>query len=196
MVRRVILPSLSDRPWKRWAEFRGEGLQPFQREGCVVGAGATAGRIVGGAAMGSGNRCNRPTAHLHPQQLIDQDLGFAETQREGTAQQTHQGTEPGAETAGLPISWQQGAGAGGTAGADPAMQTVHVHQQRDRWDLQHLMAHGRWILSLQQGSACGPCPCAAPVTETQGRRWREAWRSCASCGRTDPAGWPVRWPGR
>jgi hypothetical protein len=27
------------------------------------------------------------------------------------------------------------------------------HQLRDRRDLDHLMAHGRWILSLQQGSA-------------------------------------------
>ena len=42
------------------------------------------------------DRCNRSTADLHPQQLIEQRLGLAETQREGTAQQTHQGTEPGA----------------------------------------------------------------------------------------------------
>jgi hypothetical protein len=36
--------------------------------------------------------CNRSTADLDPQQLIEQHLGLAETQREGTAQQAHQGT--------------------------------------------------------------------------------------------------------
>jgi hypothetical protein len=75
---------------------------------------------------------DRPTADLHPQQLIEQPLGLAETQQEGTAQQAHQGTEPGAVTAGLHISWQQSAGAGGTSGADQAMQTVLDHQRREQ----------------------------------------------------------------
>ena len=39
---------------------------------------------------------HRSTADLYPQQLIQKRLGLAETQREGTTQQTHQSTEPGA----------------------------------------------------------------------------------------------------
>jgi hypothetical protein len=33
------------------------------------------------------------------------------------------------------------------------MQPVFDHQRRYRWDLDHLMAQRRWILSLQQGAA-------------------------------------------
>jgi hypothetical protein len=53
--------------------------------------------------------------------------------------------------------------------------------------------------------ACGHCPCAVPVARIPKRfraavawahHWSEAWKSCASCGRSSPAGWPLRWPGR
>jgi hypothetical protein len=97
--------------------------------------------------------CNRSTADLHPQQLIEQRLGLAETQRKDAAQQTHQGTEPGAVGTGLHISRQRCAGAGGAAGADQAMQPMLDHQRRDRRDLHHLMAQRIWILSRQQRAA-------------------------------------------
>ena len=35
------------------------------------------------------DHCNRSTADLHPKQLLEQRLGLAKTQREGTAQQAH-----------------------------------------------------------------------------------------------------------
>ena len=44
---------------------------------------------------------DRSTAHLDPQQLIQEPLGLAVTQREGTAQQTHQSTEPWTVMTGL-----------------------------------------------------------------------------------------------
>jgi hypothetical protein len=33
------------------------------------------------------------------------------------------------------------------------VQPVLDHQRRDRRDLDHLLAHGGWVLSLQQGAA-------------------------------------------
>ncbi len=67
--------------------------------------------------------CNGAAADLDPQQLIEQRLGLAETQREGAAQQAHQGTKPGAVMARLPIRRQGGAGAGGAAGGTPTGAT-------------------------------------------------------------------------
>ena len=89
---------------------------------------------------GAGGPVHRPTAHLHSHQLLEQGLGLAETPGEGAAQQANQGTEPWAVVTGLHIRRQRGAGAGGTAGADQAMQSVLDHQRRDRWYLNHLMA--------------------------------------------------------
>jgi len=84
---------------------------------------------------------------------VSSDLGFAETQLEGTAQKAHKGTETGAVMAAFHFSRQRCTGAGGAAGAHQTVQPVLDHQRRDRRNLDHLMAHGRWILSLQQGAA-------------------------------------------
>lgn len=91
------------------------------------------------------DRCNRPTADLNLQLLIEQRLGPAETQREGTVQQTHQGTEPGPLTAGLHIRRQGGAGAGGAAWEDQPMHPMLDHQRCDWRILDHLMAQRLWI---------------------------------------------------
>jgi hypothetical protein len=107
----------------------------------------------GCSAQALADRCNSPTADLHSQQLIQQRLGLAETQREGITQQTHQGTEPGPVAAGLHIHRQRGAGAGGTARADQPVPPMLDHQRRDRWDLNHLMPQWLWFISLEQGAA-------------------------------------------
>jgi hypothetical protein len=95
------------------------------------------------------DRSDRSSADLHYQQLVQQRLGLAETQRESTTQQTHQCTEPGPEAAGLHIRRPFGAGACGAAGTDQAVQAMLDHHRRDRWDLNHLMAQGLWINSPQ-----------------------------------------------
>ena len=88
--------------------------------------------------------CRNGTAtDLHPQQLIEQRLGLAETQRESTAQQTHQNTEQGAVATELQNRRQRRAGAGRAAGADQPMPLVTGHQRRDRRNLDHLMARRR-----------------------------------------------------
>jgi hypothetical protein len=110
-------------------------------------------RLLQRGANPIADRDNRSAADLHPQQLIEQRLGLAESEGEDTAEQASQGTEPGAVTAGLHISRQRSAGAGGAAGAHQSVQPVLDHQRRDQRDLNHLMAHGRWILSLRQGAA-------------------------------------------
>ena len=104
---------------------KGQGLLHGPRQGC---------------AQTLADLCNRSTAHLHPQQLIEQRLGLAETQRKDTAQQTHQGAEPRSVRTRFHISRQRCAGAGGAAGADQAMQPMLDHHWRDRRDVNHLMA--------------------------------------------------------
>lgn len=75
-----------------------------------------------------------------PQQLMEQRLGLAETQREGATQHTHQRTEPWPVAARFHIRRQRGAGAGGTAGTDQPV-------------FDHLLAQRLWILTLQQRAA-------------------------------------------
>ena len=53
-------------------------------------------RLRQGCAQPLSDPGDRTPADLHSQQLIQQRLGLVETQRESTAQQTHQGAEPGA----------------------------------------------------------------------------------------------------
>lgn len=55
-------------------------------------------------------------AKAAPQQLLQQRLRLAESQRERTAPHAHQSTEPGPITPGLHISRQGRAGAGAAAG--------------------------------------------------------------------------------
>ena len=75
-------------------------------------------RIRQSGARALADSCNRPTADLQSKLLIEQRPGLAETQRDGTGQQAHQGTEPGAEVTGLHSSRHSCTGAGEAAGAD------------------------------------------------------------------------------
>ena len=117
---------------------KGQGLLHGLRQGCT---------------QALADLCKRPTADLHPQQLIEQRLGLAETQRKDAAQQTHQGAEPWSVRTRFHISRQRCAGAGGAAGADQAMQPMLDHHWRDRRDFNHLMAQRIRILALKQGAA-------------------------------------------
>ena len=110
-------------------------------------------RLCQGCTQAHANRGDGAAADLHPQQLIQQSLDLAETQREGTAQQTHQGIEPGAARTGFHIRRERRTGAARATGADQAMQPVIDHQRRDRRNLNHVMPQGLWILTLQQRAA-------------------------------------------
>ena len=66
---------------------------------------------------------------------------------EGTAHQTNQGTQPGAVGTALHFRRQRGAGAGGAAGADQAMQTVLDH---------HKVIGGISITLWRNGSGSSP----------------------------------------
>jgi hypothetical protein len=73
-------------------------------------------RLPQGRAQAHADRCDRPTADLHPEQLIKQRPRRAKDQRNGTAQQTHQCTETWSVRSGFHARRQGGAGAGGTTG--------------------------------------------------------------------------------
>lgn len=83
--------------------------------------------VLQGCTESLADEGDRTAADLHPQELIQQLLGFAETQGEDTAQQPHQGTKSGPIAAGLHILRQRGARAGGAAGTDQTVEAMLDH---------------------------------------------------------------------
>ena len=96
---------------------------------------------------------DRRSRQHDPQHLLQQRLTPADAQGEGSPHQRDQGTEPWAVAAHVHSRRQRGAGAGGAAGADQAMQPMLDHQRCDRRDLDQLMAQRIWILSRKQRAA-------------------------------------------
>ena len=64
-------------------------------------------RVLQGCTQSLADGGDPTAADLNRQQLIQQRLGCAETQGEGTAQEPHQGTAPGPVAAGLHIRRQR-----------------------------------------------------------------------------------------